>query len=165
MNDKVPRLMDAVLTAWTKCLLEPYGSGEYSSEKDGATDCNRFVNEVAEAVADYTALRGKLAEEIADFLPKSPDWAEVTDAAAQFQANAGALVIAWWRNPDARLHGHVCVVIPGRPTSSGRWHSDSVPRVANVSRPDLCAIDSHANFAFSEPPRYHVLKSTEAQPC
>lgn len=162
MSQKVMDLMDAVLSAWTKCLLPPYGTGDYSAEIDKITDCNRFVIDVS-CQLGYDKLKGKRANEIYDFLINSPqEWVKCEGKSAAHYASLGFLVIASWKNPDSAKPGHVCVVIPGKCVGSNKWGvpvtSPSVPKVANVSKPELCRLDHGANYAFGEQPTYFVLK-------
>ena len=156
------RLLDIILVAWTRCLPQPYGCGEYSSVKDHSTDCNRFVNEVCEGMG-YKTFKGLLANQIYDSLMKNGEWLEVAGDVAQFHANSEALVIAAWKNPTGG-HGHVCVVRPGEAEASGSWGimNKTVPKVANVGEPDKCRIDRKASFSFAKDkiPKYFVLKST-----
>lgn len=157
------KLIDAIMEGWTKCLPYPYGDGTFSSAVDGMTDCNRFVNLVCQLL-DYGKFvrEGQtmpiLANEMYDIMLSGNDWKEVDGKTAQWYANTGALVVAAWKNPTGD-HGHVCVVRPGELGDSHYWKSEEVPKVANVSRPELCRIDRGANYAFSEQPKYFALKS------
>lgn len=161
----VAELLDAIMLGWTKSLPHPYGDGTYSAAVDGITDCNRFVNFVCQAMGyDRFVKEGQsmpiLANEMFDEMSKpGGDWKEVDGSGAQWYANTGALVVAAWKNPDGG-HGHVCIVRVGELGNSINWKTDSVPKVANVSRPELCRIDRGANFAFSEEPKYFALKET-----
>lgn len=164
MERDIPLLMDAICEGWSKCLQPPYGDGSFSSAKDSLTDCNRFVHFVCNKLG-YTKFLPEgatlpiLANQMFDYLVEHPDeWKEVDGKIAQWHANVGAIVIAAWKHPEG-AHGHVCIVRPGRPGSSGKWNSDEVPKVANVSTPDLCHIDRAANYAFGTPPKYFALKS------
>lgn len=147
-------------------MPQPYGSGEYSSSVDHVTDCNRFVYDVLSQFGytkfwDEKEKRPILANDMYDAFLMNGDWIEVAGDIAQFHANNGALVIAGWKNLDGG-HGHVCVVRPGIAESSGSWHvtTESVPKVANVSDPELCRLDRKASFAFSSDkiPKYFVKK-------
>jgi hypothetical protein len=159
------KLNDAITLGWTKSLPHPYGDGSFSSAVDGMTDCNRFVNLVCQAMGYTKFVReGQvmpiLANDMFDEMSKPEgDWKELDGAKAQWYANTGALVIAAWKNPTGS-HGHVCVVRIGELGDSHNWKSEAVPKVANVSRPDLCRIDRGANYAFSEEPKYFGLKAT-----
>lgn len=157
----VAKLLDVILSAWVKSLEKPYGTGEYSSAIDGATDCNRFVNEVCERFG-YNKFNGLLANEMYDKLMTNGDWIEVLGEAAQYHANQGAVVIAAYKNIMGR-HGHVCLVRPGVPEPSASWEitEPKVPKVANVGTPENCRIDRKASFAFSKDkmPKYFALKS------
>lgn len=165
----VAKLNDAITLGWTKSLLHPYGDGTFSSAVDGMTDCNRFVNLVCQAMGYTKFVRAGevmpiLANDMFDAMSQlGGDWKEVTGAQAQWYANAGSLVVAAWKNPDTGFnkgHGHVCVVRVGELGYSHNWKSETVPKVANVSRPDLCRIDRGANYAFNEEPKYFALKAT-----
>lgn len=157
------KLFDAICEGWTKCLPQPYGDGQYSSEKDGLTDCNRFVNFVCARMGYEKFLPAgqalpMLANAMVDHMAAHPDeWQELNSGqTAQYYANQGLVVVAGWTNPEGG-HGHVCIVRPGVMGSSGKWQSTQVPKVANVSRPEFCRIDRGANFAFDQQPRYFVL--------
>ena len=156
----IPKLVDAILVAWSKCLMPPYGSGEYSSSIDGATDCNRFVNEVCNRFG-YTKFNGLLANQMFDLFLNNGDWLEIQGEIAQYHANSGALVVASYQNPSG--HGHVCMVRPGIAETSGKWEviTPSVPKVANVGEPETCKLDIKASYAFGpyKRPKYFVLKS------
>lgn len=166
IENKVPKLIDVILTAWTKSLHPPYGTGEYSSILDGMTDCNRFVYEVLANYGykkfwDEKEKRPILANQMFDLLVSNGDWIEVSGDIAQFHANTGALVVAAWKNPSGE-HGHVCMVRPGIAEASSTWGvtEPMIPKVANVSRPYLCRADRKASFAFSinSMPSYFVKK-------
>lgn len=158
----VSKLIDAICEGWTKCLLPPYGDGEYSSAVDGMTDCNRFVNFVCQKLGYRKFVKDgqtepMLANEMVDYMQTTDyEWKEIGGYTAQWYANLGELVIAGWRNPTGG-HGHVCIVRPGSLGASDHWHSDQVPKVANVSDPDRCRIDLGANYAFSTEPKYFVM--------
>jgi hypothetical protein len=168
MSQKVMELMDAVLTAWTKCLMPPYGTGDYSAEIDKATDCNRFVNDVASQLG-YKKFGGLRANEMYDFLTNNKqEWIPCEGQSAAHYAAMGLLVIAAWKNPDATKSGHVAVVLPGKCVGSNKWGvphaSPTVPKVANVGAPERCRLDRGANYAFGDQPTYFVMKKeTEPQ--
>lgn len=159
-----PALLDAILEGWTKCLIGDYGDGTFSAAVDGATDCNRFVDFVAQKIG-YTKFvpEGQrlpiLANQMVDYMVEhSEEWWELSGLVAQQFANKGVFIIAGWKNP-AGGHGHVCVVRPGKLTTSAKWGGIAVPMVANVSEPKLCRIDRGANYAFGEQPLYFALKA------
>lgn len=162
MDSNLPVLMDGICEAFTKCLTNPYGDGTFSSADDGLTDCNRAVNYVCEKVGyrKFVPLGQNLpilANLMFKYMNEHPEeWQEVTGAEAQLYANGGSLVVAAQENLDG--HGHVAVIRPGTLTYSGKWSSSEVPKVSNVSRPDLCRIDRGANYAFGEIPKYFVLR-------
>ncbi len=162
MDNNLPLLMDAISEGFHKALTDPYGDGTFSSADDGMTDCNRFVNYVCEKLGYRKFVRSNgrlpiLANDMFAYMTlKIEEWAEVGGRVAQELANAGCLIVA---AQEGKPHGHVCIVRPGTLGSSGNWNSTEVPKVANVSRPDLCRIDRGANFAFSKPPRYFALKN------
>jgi len=162
MTPKIADLMDAVLTAWQKCLLPPYGTGDYSAAIDKQTDCNRFVNDVA-CQMGYDKLKGLRANEMFDFLTNNKqEWIPCEGQSASHYACSGFLVVAAWKNPDPAKSGHVCIVIPGKCVGSNKWgipqSNPTIPKVANVSRPELCRLDRGANYSFGEQPTYFVLK-------
>lgn len=159
MEVNLPRLVDAILEGWTKCLPPPYGDGSFSPE-DGQTDCNRFVNHVCKnlGVGEFENLR---ANEIHAALIHSKNWLEISSDNAIYYANKGYLVLASWANPDPKQSGHVAVVRPGEGTTSGKWGitEPKVPKLANVGPPKTCRLDRGANYAFGEIPKYFVLKA------
>lgn len=159
----LPLLIDAICEGWTKCLVGDYGDGTFSSAIDGMTDCNQFVNYVCQRLG-YTKFvpAGQrlpiLANQMVDYmLENHKEWWELSGLATQQFANLGVLILAGWKNPSGG-HGHVCVVRPGKLTTSEKWSSSDVPKVANVSVPSLCRIDRGSNYAFSNPPAYFALK-------
>ncbi len=160
----VPLLVDAFCEGWQKCLVGDYGDGTFSSAVDGMTDCNRFVDYVCQKFG-YTKFvkEGQrlpmLANEMVDYmLAHDKEWWELSGLVAQSFANQGVLIVAAWKNPEGG-HGHVCIVRPGKPTNSGKWPGEVVPKVANVSVPKLCRIDRGSNYAFGEkPPLYFALR-------
>lgn len=156
----LPKLVDAILTSWTKSLEPPYGTGEFSSAKDKATDCNRFVQAVLTQFG-YNKMQGLLANQMFDAFELNGDWLEVEGEVAQAHANNGALVVAAWKHPEGG-HGHVCMIRPGNAEPSGSWgvSTNSVPKVANVSEPNLCRVDAKASYAFGKDrrPKYFVMK-------
>lgn len=159
MNVGISKLIDAIIQNWHRCLMPPYGDGEFTPE-DGQTDCNRFVNAVAVTLG-YKGLEGKRANEIFDFVSESPDWNKIGSENAVWLANKGFLVIAAWKNPDPEQSGHVAVVRPGEPCTSMKWgyRVPQVPMVANVGPAERCRMDRGANWAFGEEPTYFHLKS------
>lgn len=124
---------------------------EYQPKLD-TTYCNFAVNWICLRMG-YDRLKGLMANQIADFLALQTDWLEVPSDTAQYHANQGALVIAAQKGD---LHGHVCVVRPGELTSSQKWSSTKVPKVANIGKVNF--ISKGANYAFSVEPRFYVLK-------
>lgn len=168
--EAVAKLMDAILEAWTHCLIPPYGSGKFTPE-DGQTDCNGFVDMVARSWG-FTGFRREgakwpmRANEMYDFLTEAQAWHAVSGDSAQYYANHGYLAIAAWKNPDPEKSGHVAVVRPGTLGTSGKWgyHIPKVPKVANVGPPQGCRIDRGSNWAFDGEPQYFVLlEDTDAR--
>lgn len=154
----LPKLVDAILINWQRCLEPPYGTGEFSPA-DGQTDCNRFVSAVSEYMG-YDKLKGLRANQIFDLLSASDDWLKVSSETAGYLANHGYLVVAAWKNPDANKSGHVAVVRPGEPIVSEKWgyRLPQVPKVANVGKAERCKLDQGANWAFAVEPSYFSLK-------
>ncbi len=157
------KLNDAIMEGWTKCLVGEYGDGTFSSAIDGMTDCNRFVDYVCQKMGYVKFVPDgqrapMLANAMFDFMNESEDWKELSATGAQWYANLGGVVVAAYKNQDG--HGHVCMVRLGEFATSGKWKSDTVPKVANVSHPSLCRIDRGANYAFGDPPKYFGLKET-----
>lgn len=128
---------------WSKELMRRQ---DYSPDVLGHTHCNAFVHDFAGTAFGYEGLRGKNANEIAEFLKEGKGgWAPVWDGTpatglqeglkkAQDLANAGYLVLAVWRAPtgsDAR--GHVALVLPGELKKCALWGLD-VPDTAQAGR-------------------------------
>jgi hypothetical protein len=158
----VPKLLDAILEGWTRCLLPPYGDGEFTPT-DGVTDCNRFVAYVADKMG-YKRLADFRANAIHDFIAEpSNGWSKVSSFSAGEYANRGCLVIAAWKNPNPNLSGHVAIVRPGNLETSSKWKYDipTVPKVANVGPLERCRIDRAANWAFGDEPSYFVLNTKD----
>lgn len=159
----IATLMDAILESWTHCLLPPYGSGLFTPE-DGQTDCNGFVNMVAQKMG-YDGFKPDgarwpmRANEMRDKMFDAIEWQLVSGTSAQYYANHGYLVVAALKNPDSTQSGHVAVVRPGMMTTSNKWaiKIPGVPKVANVGNSDQCRLDRGSNWAFGKMPEYHVL--------
>lgn len=126
-------------------IFVPLCRPEYQPS-DGTTHCNQYVAEVCE-VYGYKGMNGLLANEIIALLSASPHWSEVPMDKCQELANSGALIIAGLKGEP---HGHVAVICPGRPKSSGRW--GSVPSCANVGKQVF--IGRGVNWAFSDLPKF-----------
>lgn len=164
MVTKLAKLTDAIMESWTNCLNPPYGSGKFTPE-DGQTDCNGFVNMVAEKMG-YKEFKPEgrkwpmIANEICDKMKIDSKWRKTNGNSAQFYANHGYLVIAGWRNPNYEKSGHVAIVRPGILTTSRKWsiRIPGVPKVANVGKAESCRLDLGANWAFGEIPDFFVLK-------
>ena len=126
---------------------------EYAPLPDGTTHCNQFVDEVATAMG-YRGFHGIVANQIIDMMAANGDhWSVINMEQAQDMANGGTLIIAGMK---ADPHGHVCVVCPGKPKTSGRW--GVVPSVANVGAQVF--IGRGVNWAFGVMPTFYVLRST-----
>ncbi|MCE9580971.1 MAG: hypothetical protein K8T20_00490 [Planctomycetes bacterium] len=124
---------------WARDLMRRQ---DYSPDSLGHTHCNAFVNDFAEAAFGYGGLRGKTANEIADYLKEGKfGWTAVhVDKAtlqddfrkAQEFANQGYLVVATYRSPSTPdAHGHVAVVLPGELKKNGMWGME-VPDTAQA---------------------------------
>jgi len=150
ISDRVAKLTDAILEAWTKCLKPPYGSGEFSPD-DGSTDCNRFVHEVCVRLG-FAGFEGLKANKMFEFMKNDDHWLSVSGATGQYYANLGGLVLASWKNPDQTKSGHIAVVRPGMATTSDQWNVNTkdVPKIANVGPAQTCRLDRGANFAFGK---------------
>lgn len=164
-ESRIVRLIEAIANAWTKSLPPPYGTGEYSSAVDGATDCNRYTQDVLRGAANHHKMDGLTANAMVDYMETTTDeFMDVPGDVAQAHANTGGIVIAGWKNPAG--HGHVSVVRPGLAEASGSWGvmDNRVPKLANVGEPAFCRWDRKASFAFGKEriPKYYLLKGTEA---
>ena len=136
-------LLDAIHFPLCRPEYQPY---------DGKTFCNAFVAEVCE-IYGYKGLNGLLANEIIDLVSQSPNWSEVPLDKCQDLANAGSLIILGLKGD---VHGHVDIVCPGRPKSSGRF--GTVATVANVGKENW--IGKGWNWAFSDAPKAWAWRST-----
>lgn len=111
----------------------------------GVTHCNGYVNEVCQMMG-WKGFDGLLANDMIDLMIQSDQWSETPLEKCQFLANQGTLIIAGMKKQD---HGHVCVVVPGKDKSSGRW--GLVPSVANVGKDVF--IGKGISWAFSSLPK------------
>jgi hypothetical protein len=133
------------------CIFAPLCRPEYQPA-DGQTHCNQYVAEVCEAYG-YKGMNGLLANEMIALLSSSPNWSEVPMDKCQELANNGTLVVAGLR---AEPHGHVVVICPGKPKTSGRW--GTVPSCANVGKQIF--IGKGVNWAFSDLPKFYAWRSS-----
>jgi hypothetical protein len=136
-------LLDAIHIAFSRPEYHP---------EDGKTHCNQFVDEVCEAYG-FKELRGKLANQICDYLARHPEWGEVVMERTQQLANQGSLVVG---GVKADPHGHVVIVCPGREKESGRW--GKVPGCASVGA--INSIGLGVNWSFSQMPKFYVWRRT-----
>lgn len=120
--------------------------------RDGVTYCNKYVAEVCESMG-FKSMNGLLANEIVDLISASPNWSEVPPEKCQDLANGGTLIVAGLKGDQ---HGHVNIVCPGRPKTSGRW--GSVPTCANVGKDVF--IGKGINWAFSDMPKFWAYRPT-----
>jgi len=139
------RDVNALLDAIHLPLCRP----EYQP-KDGSTFCNKYVAEVCAAYG-FKGMNDLLANEIIELISGSTNWSEVPLDKCQDLANAGSLVVACLRGEP---HGHVNVICPGKPKTSGRW--GSVPSCANVGKDVF--IGKGINWAFSDLPRFFAWR-------
>jgi hypothetical protein len=112
-------------------------------------NCNVFVGrtlETAYNISDFESANGHYlsANEIADFLVTSPNWTLIGSGDSQSvleQAanSAGSRpVVAVWRNPDLKGHGHVVLIGPGPLQLSPKWGL-LVPNSAGFSMDEVTA--------------------------
>lgn len=142
----VPRLVDAICEAYDR-----YTSSQYNN-KLGVTYCNLAAQDIAESLGCQD-LEGKLANEMIDAIMNSREWSEVSMEKAQDLANQGSLVFATLKEMP---HGHICVVRPGQPKSSGKW--GDVPSVMNVGKDNF--ISKGLNWAFADYPKIYVWRQS-----
>lgn len=116
------------------------------------THCNGYVNEVCQLMG-WKGFDGMMANQIVDYMAGSDQWTETAMEKCQFLANQGTLVIAGMKED---IHGHVCVVVPGKDKTSGRY--GIVPSVANVGKEIF--IGKGVNWAFSSMPKFWAWRST-----
>jgi hypothetical protein len=146
--------------AWVNQLID-FAISEDNACRAGAPDrdlfaanhaCNVFVGRI---MARRYGLRvfedaGRFlqANEIAERLPRWPDWIDLGSAAEQSVLDAAAAaakrgepVVAVWANPRRQSPGHVALIGPGPLTQSGEWKGLRTPVAASF------ALD-HAEKAF-----------------
>lgn len=149
-------LIDAICDTYDRADLLPH---------DGVTYCNVGVSAVATAMGckDFAA---KTADEIIEFMEKSPDWSEVPFDKSQDMANEGSLLIAGLKSTQlSQAHGHVCVIRPGKPCYSGKW--GLTPRCLNIGAENFLARGKRGvltnapaglNQAFESLPKIHIWR-------
>lgn len=115
--------------------------------EEGVTWCNVGTAHVAK-VAGFHGFTGMLANEMVNFMKKSPDFAKVTATDAQKLADDGRLVIAGRMDEP---HGHVACVYPGGGlVNSKKWHEEAAT-IANCGATNGIF---GANWGFYLPPLY-----------
>jgi hypothetical protein len=108
------------------------------------TQCNRFARDMINGLLNATvAVLEGTANDQFDKLSSSPQWKAMGFAAsgnkaelfqkAQDFANDGELVLVVYKNPTPNGHGHIAVVVPGVPVTSGNWKM-KVPMVAQAGQ-------------------------------
>lgn len=123
-----------------------YAIKRWTPEND-KTFCNIACDYVA-GKAGFLGFKGLLANDIVNFMKKSPDFAKVSAPDAQKLANDGRLVIAGRMDEP---HGHICCVYPGGElVNSRKWHEEAAT-VANVGSANGIM---GANWSFNLPPSY-----------
>ena len=120
--------------------------------KEGVTHCNQYINEVCQAFG-WKGFEGLLANQIVDLMASNDAWSEVSMDKCQFLSNQGTLIVAGIKEEG---HGHVCVVVPGKEKTSGRW--GQVPSIANVGKEVF--IGKGLSYGFSSMPKFWALRST-----
>ncbi|MBI2195005.1 MAG: hypothetical protein HYU36_23740 [Planctomycetes bacterium] len=127
-------------------------SGKFDPDQRG-TRCNLFVQVVAQGLFAYEGFAGgQDANEMARTMRRdSGHWERLFDPQvdpaeegvvlkalhrAQELGNRGRLVVVAWENtaeppPGEESHGHVAVVLPGRPQKSTAWNME-VPLIAQA---------------------------------
>lgn len=154
MNHNLPKLIDGI--------CEAYDNPEWKAKADGTTYCNFATDHIArkcgyDGLSVAVEVRPLLANDQIDLMVGSDKWLKVDDAIkAQGYANAGALVIAGVKRSG---HGHVAVLRPGKEEHSGLWRGKA-PKGMSVGSYKATFIGKKLSWAFREPPKYFVLKST-----
>lgn len=142
----VINIIDAICVGWDNPDYWPvFENGVLKT-----TYCNKFVNDVAQAVGctdfvDKMTKEALMADDIIRVMESSPSWVklEIHDEpqdvrendlrSVQVWANQGFLTIAGLSaSALGAAHGHICVIRPGSMKSSGKW--GEVPVVANVGK-------------------------------
>jgi hypothetical protein len=138
-------------------------------------NCNVFVGRTLETVygfSDFKAADGHylLANDIADYLVTSPNWTLIGVADNQSvlvqaaDSAASRPVVAVWRNPDLKKHGHVALIGPGPLQISG-WGL-MVPNSAGFSMDNATAryIGNKLSCAFGNDKKSSVLIYVRSKP-
>lgn len=140
MRDRL-QLLDSIHLAFSRPEYQP---------GNGLTHCNAFVSEVALGCG-FKGLEGLLANDIIDLISNHDQWTECSLEKAQDLANEGTLIVACLK---ADPHGHVNIICPGKPKTSGRW--GQVPSVANVGKDNF--IGRGISWAFSDMPKLYLWR-------
>lgn len=148
MNDPstLIRLFDAIVVAYDNPAYYPvFENGELKE-----TFCNRFVNDVTQAMGyddfiDPMTKQAIMADDIIYVMTNSSRWQEIRCSVSdpegmklamhtvQVWANQGYLTIAGATGATlGSMHGHVCIIRPGVMKPSGKW--GDVPVVANCGK-------------------------------
>lgn len=111
------KIMNACLDGFNNKAFRP---------RDGKTYCNQFVSSVAIELG-YRGFIGLTANRMVDLMRSSSDWQHINmDVAAS--CASFSFVIAGVVKPK---HGHVLVIVEGKPVYSGKW-KQLCPLGANV---------------------------------
>jgi hypothetical protein len=147
-------LVDAFCEAYDR-VYHPVAKGDPPpfQPRDGMTFCNQGVWYVVEKFG-YRGFSGLTANQMIDVMRSSLDWRPLPMEEAQNHANQGSVVVAGLQDHP---HGHVCVVRPGHPGTSGKW-GRPVPKVANIGAQNFIA--RGVNYVFKDPPEFFVLAAS-----
>ncbi|WP_121356813.1 hypothetical protein [Flavisolibacter nicotianae] len=104
-----------------RVVKEIYGIGDFESSASGSgyLSANQIADRLFIELSDKWENLG------------SCDQQQVLDN-AQNIANSNRCVVAVWRNPDDKKHGHVAIILPGK--QQGGWNGMKVPNAANFAQ-------------------------------
>jgi len=145
-------LLDAIHLPLCRPEYQPREVKNANGHIEHISCCNTYVNEVCQ-IFGYKEFEGLLANQMIDLMVSSPAWSLTGIDKAQFLANQGSLVIAGLK---AEPHGHVCVCVPGKEKTSGRW--GVVPSVASVGKEVF--IGKSLSWAFADMPRFWAWRNS-----
>jgi hypothetical protein len=164
------KLTKVAAEAWDRQMAGSLGDLPACGPASGV-NCNVFVGQALETVyhiSDFKAADGSylLANQIADFLMKSPHWTLIGSADSQSVLDQAANsansrpVVAVWRNPDPdpKAHGHVAFIGPGDLRPSTKWGLN-VPNSAgySIDDPKVRYIGDKLSRAFGKDKKSSVL--------
>lgn len=157
-------LVDLICEAYDNPIFKAHTVKLYSGEEIEETHCNMAVNYVVKNfgfkdLMDQKTLEPFNANKIIDILSSSKCWREIDNYnLAQQWANDGGLCVAGLKGA---VHGHICIIRPGRVVESGKWGM-SMPKCCNIGSKQFTSISNGLNWAFLEKPRMWIYENGQA---